>query len=125
MAGISGLDGIYLDGGGAVRDGRFGYDRLLYPQRAEESTPGLDPARDRVLYPILRVRKMGLKAAVDWDVERGVKTVVIGHLFGIAQGKRLSRKHRKVSQWEFSQQQQYLSYKLKARWDQQGMSARR
>jgi putative transposase len=56
------------------------------------------------------------RKAVDWCAERGIQTVVIGDLSGIAQGKRLSRKQQqKISQWEFDQQQQYLSYKLQAR----------
>jgi putative transposase len=56
------------------------------------------------------------RKAVDWCIERGIKTVVIGELSGIAQGKRLGRKQQQqISQWEFSQRQQYLSYKMKAR----------
>jgi putative transposase len=56
------------------------------------------------------------RRAVDWCAERGIKTVVIGDLSDIAQGKRLGRRQQqKISQWEFYQQQQYLSYKLNAR----------
>jgi putative transposase len=56
------------------------------------------------------------RKAVDWCAERGIKTVVIGDLSGIAQGKRLSQtQQQKISQWEFDQQQQCLAYKLQAR----------
>jgi putative transposase len=56
------------------------------------------------------------RKVVTWCTERGVKTLVVGKLRGIAEGKRLSRKsQQKISQWEHYRHLQYFSYKLKDR----------
>jgi len=53
-------------------------------------------------------------SAIDWCVEHGVSTIVIGDLSGIAQSTkgRLARSVRqKISQWSFYKQKEYLQYK--------------
>jgi len=53
-------------------------------------------------------------SAINWCIEHGVSTIVIGDLSGIAQNTkgRLSRSVRqKISQWSFYKQKEYLQYK--------------
>jgi len=52
--------------------------------------------------------------AIDWCQKRGIKTLAVGDLSGIAKNTlgRLSRNARqKISQWSFYTQKQYLKYK--------------
>ena len=52
--------------------------------------------------------------AIDWCVKRGIKTLAVGDLSGIAKNTkgRLSRNARqKISQWSYYTQKQYLKYK--------------
>ena len=52
--------------------------------------------------------------AIDWCVKRGISTLVVGDLTGIAKNTkgRLSRSSRqRISQWSYYTQKQYLKYK--------------
>ncbi len=66
-----------------------------------------------------RIRDLNHKittSAIQWCIEHGISTIVIGDLSGIAQCTkgRLSRRIRqKISQWSFYKQKEYLLYKAK------------
>jgi len=53
-------------------------------------------------------------SAIDWCVEHGVSTIVIGDLSGIAQktkGRLTHSVRQKISQWSFHKQKEYIQYK--------------
>ena len=55
------------------------------------------------------------REVVDWAVERGAGTIVIGDVRDIADGKRLNRKsQQKVGNWSHGKQRQYIEYKAAA-----------
>ena len=72
--------------------------------------------RERTRRRILDLNHKITALAIEWCVRRGIKTLAIGDLSGIAQNTtgRLSRRARqKIGQWSFYTQKQYLVYKAK------------